>query len=91
MCGIVASLVKTLEKMYSSTGNDGLSSYRVSLTLFASVAVVLIACTLINSVLCIFSFHKGLKDHIAHFRKKQPASDPSGSWTQDAEPRFVLN
>jgi hypothetical protein len=91
MCGLVAGLVKTLERLYSSKNSDGLNSYQVSLGLFASIAILLIACTLVNSVLCILNFNKGLKDHIDQLRGTKRASDLEGAAAQGPKSRFVLN
>lgn len=91
MCGITASLIKTLGRTESSSNSDGLNSYRVSLTLFAAIAILLIVCTLVNSLLCILNFRKGLKDHIDHFRGKRPDPDEVGLRSQGNESRFVLN
>ncbi|KAJ5162028.1 hypothetical protein N7492_007420 [Penicillium capsulatum] len=91
MSGILATIIKSLERMNSATNSDGLSSYRVSLTLFSSIAGLLIICSLINSVLCILNFHRGLKEHIAHAGRKQPGSEV-GSGTPDVmKSRFMLH
>lgn len=90
MCGLVAGLVKTLERLYCSNNSDGLNSYQVPLGLFASIAILLIACTLVNSVLCILNFNKGLKDHIDQLRGTKRA-DLEGAVAQGPKSRFVLN
>ncbi|KAJ5378641.1 hypothetical protein N7509_011760 [Penicillium cosmopolitanum] len=92
LCGIVAGIAKTLEKMYSSSeDSDGLSFYRVSLSFFASIAILLIACTLVNLLLCVFNFDKGLKDHIHQFRGKQLAVESENTGAQGSKSRFELN
>lgn len=91
MCGLIASLAKTLLKLYGTSSSDGLNSYQVSLGLFASIAIFLLACTLVNSVLCIINFNKGLKDHIDSLRGNKPAADLEGAAAQGPKSRFVLN
>lgn len=90
MSGILATIIKSLKRMNSEDDSDGLSSYRVSLTLFSTIAGLLIVCTLVNSVLCILNFNKGLKEHIAHTKRKQPAS-VVGVGTQHTKSRFMLH
>lgn len=78
--------------MYSSSeDSDGLSFYRVSLSFFASIAILLIACTLVNLLLCVFNFDKGLKDHIHQFRGKQLAMESENTGAQGSKSRFELN
>jgi hypothetical protein len=77
--------------MYRSEGNDDLSSYRVSLFFFASIAIFLIACTLVNLLLCVFSFDKGLKDHIDQSRGKRTAVESENTEAQGSKLRFELN
>ncbi|KAJ5176783.1 uncharacterized protein N7482_002660 [Penicillium canariense] len=89
--GIIASFIKTLLQMNNSYDSSGLSAYKTSLTLFASIAIVLITTTLINSVWCMLNFNKGLKDYIDQSRTKQPVSNPEGAWNQEINSRFVLN
>jgi hypothetical protein len=78
-------------KLYSPNDSDGLSSYRVSLGLFSSIAILLMSCTIINSVWCIINFNKGLKDHIDQLRGTKPAADVEGDAAQGPKSRFVLN
>ncbi|KAJ5697285.1 hypothetical protein N7488_010969 [Penicillium malachiteum] len=88
---IIASFILTLVQMFGGYDGEELGSYRVSLTLFASLAMLLLAVTLVNSVMCICNFNKGLRQHIDNSRKRKPAADPEDAWTQDTKSRFVLN
>ncbi|KAJ5921750.1 hypothetical protein N7454_009224, partial [Penicillium verhagenii] len=88
---LIASFVSTVMRVFSSQNSSQLTSYRVSLTLFASLAILLLCGTLVNSVMCICNFKKGLKEHISNARKQQPTSDPENAWTEDTKSRFVLN
>lgn len=74
-----------------SEDSDGLSFYRVSLSFFASIAILLIACTLVNLLLCVLNFNKGLKDHINQFRGKQVAVESDNTGAQGSNSRFELN
>ncbi|KAJ5712904.1 uncharacterized protein N7483_010085 [Penicillium malachiteum] len=91
MVVIIASFILTLVQMFGGYDGEELGSYRVSLTLFASLAMLLLAVTLVNSIMCICNFNKGLRHHIDNSRKRKPAADPEDSWTQDTKSRFVLN
>ncbi|KAJ5681467.1 uncharacterized protein N7477_001407 [Penicillium maclennaniae] len=77
ICGLIASEINTLYKLYTNS-TDGLGSYKVSLGLFSSIAILLMACTIINSIMCILNFNKGLKDHIDQLRGTKPAVDVEG-------------
>lgn len=91
MVVIIGSFVNTLLLLFGSTEGKQMQSYRVSLTLFASLAMLLLGITLVNSVMCICNFNKGLKEHIKKSRKQKVAADAENSWTEDTKSRFVLN
>ncbi|KAJ5689366.1 hypothetical protein N7462_003758 [Penicillium macrosclerotiorum] len=93
MCIIAGTFVMTLVHMYGQgTVSNDLSSYRVSLTLFAIIAMLLISTTLVNSLMCILNFNKGLKEYIVQSRSRQPTTGQSNpSWSADVKSRFVLN
>ncbi|KAJ5651339.1 uncharacterized protein N7484_005062, partial [Penicillium longicatenatum] len=61
MSALIGNQVKTLLSLYSS--DYSLISCRVSLGLFASTAILLIACTMINAFICVTYFEKGSKHH----------------------------
>ncbi|KAJ5897310.1 hypothetical protein N7504_007598 [Penicillium tannophilum] len=88
---LIASFVNTVMKVFSGDDSGQLTSYRVSLTLFATLAILLLAGTMANSVMCILNFRKGLKEHINNARKQAPAADMENAWTEDTKSRFVLN
>jgi hypothetical protein len=91
MVAILASIIRTMFQMYQSQNSSSLGSFKTSLTLFAAIATFLIISTLINSVLCMINFHKGLKDYVKQLRGKKPASNPSGNWNSEINSRFELN
>ncbi|KAJ5106316.1 hypothetical protein N7456_002991 [Penicillium angulare] len=91
MAVMIASFVYTLLRMFQGEDSGLLNSYHVSLTLFASLAMLLLGITLVNSVVCICNFGKGLKEHIDNSRKPKATADPENSWTEDTKSRFVLN
>ncbi|KAJ5654590.1 hypothetical protein N7490_001593 [Penicillium lividum] len=88
---LIASFVYTVLQVFTGKDSTQLTSYRVSLTLFATLAILLLAGTLVNSVMCIGNFRKGLKEHINNARNQQPTADPENAWTEDTKSRFVLN
>lgn len=90
MCVLIASEGNTLYRLYSNS-TDGLGSYKVSLGLFSSIAILLMTCTIINSIMCILNFNKGLKDHIDQLRGTKPAADVEGDAGQGPKSRFVLS
>lgn len=64
------------------------TSAKVSIALFASISLLLLIATLINSLLCILNFDKGLKIHV-----NPPDNDPASLELKqmDTPTRFLLS
>ncbi|KAJ5888906.1 hypothetical protein N7495_008947 [Penicillium taxi] len=88
MCVIIASFILSLYETFNT--NSSIKVYQVSLTLLTTIAILLIVATLVNSVLCIRGFNKGLKQHIESLRKTQPTHE-GDNWDQDTKSRFEIN
>ncbi|KAJ5098655.1 hypothetical protein N7532_005656 [Penicillium argentinense] len=88
---VIASFVNTLFQIYGPSNQAGLKSFKFSLTLFSILAILLLTVTLVNAILCIVNFKKGLKEHIDISRRKKPAAHAEDSWAGDNKSRFVLN
>ncbi|KAJ5859388.1 hypothetical protein N7534_004665 [Penicillium rubens] len=86
---IVGFLVLILLRMYSPGDHTDFSSFRTSLTLFAGVSLLLMVLTIINSVMCILNFNKGLKNHVHPPKKGKTVSLELES--QETPTRFLLN
>ncbi|KAJ5459405.1 hypothetical protein N7530_011349 [Penicillium desertorum] len=86
---IVGFLVLILLRMYSSNDSTDFSSFRTSLTLFAGVSLLLMVLTIVNSVMCILNFNKGLKNHVHPPKKGKTVSLELES--QETPTRFLLN
>ncbi|KAJ9484522.1 hypothetical protein VN97_g8850 [Penicillium thymicola] len=87
---IIGFLVLILIRIHSSAESTDFSSFRVSLTLFAAVSALLMVLTVINSVLCIMNFNKGLKNHVFS-PKKRKTSVSLELQPQETSTRFLLN
>ncbi|KOS46161.1 hypothetical protein ACN38_g2892 [Penicillium nordicum] len=87
---IIGFLVLILIRIHSSAESTDFSSFRVSLTLFAAVSALLMVLTVINSVLCIMNFNKGLKNHV-FTPKKRKTSVSLELQPQETSTRFLLN
>ncbi|KKK18686.1 hypothetical protein ARAM_001190 [Aspergillus rambellii] len=90
ICALIANLTTIVFRLYNPTENDGLGGFGSSLSLFASVAILLLTGTLLNSVLCMLNFQKGLKQHTDHFRRRGRGTDVELSQTEGRS-RFILN
>lgn len=90
MLVIVASFVVVILQIYSSDSNN-LAHFKVSLTLFSGLAILLLAITLVNMVICMVNFRKGLKEYINQSRQKKQVPDPAyhGSMAANKQ-RFSL-
>ncbi|KXG46784.1 uncharacterized protein PGRI_035300 [Penicillium griseofulvum] len=80
----------TLFRIHSPRESTDFSSVRVSLTLFSSVSLLLMTLTVVNSVICILNFNKGLKIHI-NPPKKRKTSVSLELESQEVPTRFLLN
>ncbi|OGE56425.1 hypothetical protein PENARI_c003G03025 [Penicillium arizonense] len=81
----------TLYRMHISSESNQFSSVRVSLTLFSSLSLLLMGMTLVNSVLCIINFNKGLKNHVMTPKKRRKGSVALELESQEAPSRFLLH
>lgn len=88
---IIGCFVLTLLRMHSPEDSTDFSSVRVSLTLFAGVSLLLMGFTLVNSVLCILNFNKGLKNHVNPPKKRRKASVTLELQESENPTRFLLN
>jgi uncharacterized membrane protein len=80
----------TLFRIHSPAESTDFSSVRVSLTLFSAVSLLLMTLTMINSVICILNFNKGLKIHV-NPPKKGKTSVSLELESQEIPTRFLLN
>ncbi|KAJ5516964.1 hypothetical protein N7527_008524 [Penicillium freii] len=87
---ILGFLVLILVRIHSPGESTDFSSFRVSLTLFAAVSALLMVLTVINSVMCIMNFNKGLKNHVFS-PKKRNTSVSLELQPQETPTRFLLN
>ncbi|OQD63473.1 hypothetical protein PENPOL_c009G06641 [Penicillium polonicum] len=87
---ILGFLVLILVRIHSRGESTDFSSFRVSLTLFAAVSALLMVLTVINSVMCIMNFNKGLKNHVFS-PKKRKTSVSLELQPQETPTRFLLN
>ncbi|KAL2702834.1 hypothetical protein AAEP93_007132 [Penicillium crustosum] len=87
---IIGFLVLILLRIHSNSESTDFSSFRVSLTLFAAVSALLMVITVINSVMCIMNFNKGLKNHV-FTPKKRKTSVSLELQPQETPTRFLLN
>ncbi|KAJ5957388.1 hypothetical protein N7501_011667 [Penicillium viridicatum] len=87
---ILGFLVLILIRIHSRGESTDFSSFRVSLTLFAAVSALLMVLTVINSVMCIMNFNKGLKNHV-FTPKKRKTSVSLELQPQETPTRFLLN
>ncbi|KAJ5589008.1 hypothetical protein N7537_011686 [Penicillium hordei] len=87
---ITAFLVLILIRIHSDADSADFSSFRVSLTLFAAVSALLMVLTIVNSVVCITNFNKGLKNHVFS-PKKRKTSVSLELQPQETPTRFLLN
>lgn len=87
---ILGFLVLILIRIHSNAESTDFSSFRVSLTLFAAVSALLMALTVVNSVVCIMNFNKGLKNHV-FIPKKRKTSVSLELQPQETPTRFLLN
>ncbi|KAG0155308.1 hypothetical protein PDIDSM_883 [Penicillium digitatum] len=87
---LIGFLIVTLLRIYSGAESFDFSSFRVSLTLFAGVSVLLMILTFVISVMCILNFNKGLKDHV-YQPKKGKTSVSLELQSQETPTRFLLN
>jgi hypothetical protein len=83
--------VLTLIRMHSPGDSSDFSSVRISLTLFAGVSLLLMLITLINCVICIFNFNKGLKNHVNPPKKRRKGSVTMELQDHENPSRFLLN
>jgi uncharacterized protein (DUF58 family) len=83
--------VLTLLRMHSSNDSTAFSSVRISLTLFAGVSLLLLLLTLINSVMCILNFNKGLKNHVNPPKKRRKNSVTLELQENENPSRFLLH
>lgn len=89
MLGIIGSFVVVMLQMYSASDTNNLSNFQVSLTLFSGLAILLVGVTIVNMVICMVSFGKGLKDHINHSHRKE-IPDPEHRGSVTTKKRFSL-
>ncbi|CAG8127802.1 unnamed protein product [Penicillium olsonii] len=71
---IMGCFALTLVRMHSTQDSVNFKSVRISLSLFAGVSLLLMLFTLINSVMCIINFNKGLKIHVNPPKKRRKNS-----------------
>lgn len=76
--------------MHSTTDSANFQSVRVSLTLFASISLLLMLITLIISVMCIVNFNKGLKHHVKPSKKRRKGSVALELQESETPTRFLL-
>lgn len=87
---IMACFALTLVRMHSPSDSADFKSVRISLTLFASVSLLLMLLTLINSVMCIVNFNKGLKPHVNPTKKRRKNSVALELQESETPTRFLL-
>ncbi|KAJ5494313.1 hypothetical protein N7463_010400 [Penicillium fimorum] len=87
---IIGCFGLTLHRIHAPTESADFSSVRVSLTLFAALSLLLMVLTLVNSVMCILNFNKGLKIHV-NPPKKRKTSVSLELESQETPSRFLLN
>ncbi|KAJ5827250.1 hypothetical protein N7447_004013 [Penicillium robsamsonii] len=80
----------TLYRIHAPTESADFSSVRVSLTLFAALSFLLMVLTIVNAVVCMLNFNKGLKIHI-NPPKKRKTSVSLELESQETPSRFLLN
>lgn len=94
MVAIAATFVLVILQTYSSSESNNLAHFKVSLTLFSGLAILLIGITLVNMVICMVNFRKGLKDYINSDKKKKKNNkqtpDPEYQGSVTGKQRFVL-
>ncbi|OQE37935.1 hypothetical protein PENCOP_c009G06169 [Penicillium coprophilum] len=90
MLSIMGCFGITLFRIHSPAESADFSSVRVSLTLFAAISLLLMALTIVNAVMCILNFKKGLKIHI-NPPKKRKTSVSLELESQETPTRFLLN
>jgi len=62
--GGLAYFLFKLVRMYQPSQAWKYISARRPLTTFAVITVILIVCTIVNAIMCMMNFNKGLKDHV---------------------------
>ncbi|CAI7645231.1 unnamed protein product [Penicillium pancosmium] len=90
MLVIAGTFVLVILQTYTSSKSNNLAHFKVSLTLFSGLAILLLGITLVNMVICMVNFGKGLKDYINHSDKKQQTPDPEYQGNAAGKQRFVL-
>ncbi|KAI9926615.1 hypothetical protein MW887_004384 [Aspergillus wentii] len=91
MLVLMACFIMMLIQIHSPQGSDVFSMVRVSLTLFSVIVVLLLGVTLINTVMCINNFHKGLKPHINNSTPGISADASLELKSREGDTRFLLN
>jgi len=92
--GGLAYFLFKLVRMYQPSQAYKYIHARRPLATFAIITVILIVCTIINAILCMRNFNKGLKDHVLSEKRlssvpPQAAQTPLGKLTkrkQEEEP-----
>jgi hypothetical protein len=77
--------------MHSRDDSADFSSVRISLTLFSAVSLLLMFLTLVNSVMCIINFGKGLKNHVNPPKKRRKNSIALELQESETPTRFLLS
>jgi uncharacterized membrane protein YesL len=92
MLVIAGTFVLVILQTYSSSESNNLAHFKVSLTLFSGLAILLLGITLVNMVICMVNFGKGLKEYINHSDKKnlKQTPDPEYQGNVAGKQRFVL-
>lgn len=87
---IIGCFALTLLRMQIANQKADFSSVRISLTLFASLSLLLMLVTLVISVICIINFGKGLKVHVNPPKKRRKNSVALELQQSETPTRFLL-
>jgi len=84
--GALAYFIFKLARIYDPGQNGKYAPVAKSLSAFASLTIILIICTIVNALVCLFNFGHGLKPHLNTVRPEMDKDQVSYSLNDVKQP-----
>lgn len=78
-----------LVRIYQDGYSQHYEAVRKSLTAFTVITILLIVLTIVNSIVCMCNFGKGLKEHLHKAREAEKNPDMNSISLQDVKPQMA--
>lgn len=85
--GALSYFIFKLVRIYQPHTRENYDSVRKSLTAFAVITILLIVLTIVNAVVCMGNFGRGLKPHLQSKTKVEEKPDLNSINLQDVKPQ----